>query len=248
MRREPRPADAGADGDQHAPDRRDPTSAARVRHLEKARHHPCRRQAEPLLQYRHDRRPARSKSRLSRPEGDQGRRIYDADPVTNPKAKKFARLDYLDLINKDLRVMDHTAVTLCRENKIPIIVFDLSHAATWKASSPASRSHNRGEPNDRGERQDAETKMQKSLDALAKEISPFAPASQPVAGGTRSGRVLRESDALESARHHHIPEGALDHHPAMGPDDHRAVRESHPEIRARTESATTAADPVPIPP
>jgi uridylate kinase len=54
--------------------------------------------------------------------------IYDADPVTNPKAKKFARLDYLDLINKDLRVMDHTAVTLCRENKIPIIVFDLSHA------------------------------------------------------------------------------------------------------------------------
>ena len=52
--------------------------------------------------------------------------IYDSDPVTNPKAKRFARLDYLDLINKDLRVMDHTAVTLCRENNIPIIVFDLS--------------------------------------------------------------------------------------------------------------------------
>jgi uridylate kinase len=53
--------------------------------------------------------------------------VYDSDPVTNPKAKRFARLDYLDLINKDLRVMDHTAVTLCRENNIPIIVFDLSH-------------------------------------------------------------------------------------------------------------------------
>ena len=53
--------------------------------------------------------------------------IYDDDPMTNPKAKRFTRLDYLDLINKDLRVMDHTAVTLCRENKIPIIVFDLSH-------------------------------------------------------------------------------------------------------------------------
>ena len=50
--------------------------------------------------------------------------VYDADPLTNPKAKRFARLDYLDLINKDLRVMDHTAVTLCRENNIPIIVFD----------------------------------------------------------------------------------------------------------------------------
>ena len=53
--------------------------------------------------------------------------IYDDDPMTNPKAKRFTRLDYLDLINKDLRVMDHTAVTLCRENNIPIIVFDLSH-------------------------------------------------------------------------------------------------------------------------
>ena len=55
--------------------------------------------------------------------------IYDSDPATNPKAKRFTRLDYLDLINKDLRVMDHTAVTLCRENNIPIIVFDLSHNA-----------------------------------------------------------------------------------------------------------------------
>jgi uridylate kinase len=52
--------------------------------------------------------------------------IYDADPKTNPKAKRFTRLDYLDLINRDLRVMDHTAVTLCRENNLPIIVFDLS--------------------------------------------------------------------------------------------------------------------------
>lgn len=51
--------------------------------------------------------------------------VYDSDPKQNPKAKRFTHLDYLELINKDLRVMDHTAVTLCRENKIPIIVFDL---------------------------------------------------------------------------------------------------------------------------
>jgi len=54
--------------------------------------------------------------------------IYDSDPKKNPKAKRYERLDYLDLINRDLRVMDHTAVTLCRENNIPIIVFDLSEA------------------------------------------------------------------------------------------------------------------------
>jgi uridylate kinase len=52
--------------------------------------------------------------------------VYDSDPKQNPKAKRFSHLDYLDLINKDLRIMDHTAVTLCRENNIPIIVFDLS--------------------------------------------------------------------------------------------------------------------------
>jgi len=53
--------------------------------------------------------------------------VYDDDPVTNPKAKRYTRLEYLDVINKDLRVMDHTAITLCRENNIPIIVFDLAH-------------------------------------------------------------------------------------------------------------------------
>src|SRR6059058_1847093 len=54
--------------------------------------------------------------------------VYTADPKRDPQAVMLPRIDYLDLINKDLRVMDHTAVTLCRENKIPIIVFDLSHA------------------------------------------------------------------------------------------------------------------------
>ena len=51
--------------------------------------------------------------------------IYDSDPRKNPKAKRFKHLDYLEVINKDLRVIDHTAVTLCNENDIPIVVFDL---------------------------------------------------------------------------------------------------------------------------
>jgi uridylate kinase len=60
--------------------------------------------------------------------------IYNADPMKDPKAKRFAHLDYLDLINKDLRVMDHTAVTLCRENKIPIIVFDHSQEGSIESA------------------------------------------------------------------------------------------------------------------
>ncbi len=51
--------------------------------------------------------------------------IYSADPLKDPKAKRFAHLEYLDVINKGLRVMDHTAITLCKENNLPIVVFNL---------------------------------------------------------------------------------------------------------------------------
>jgi len=52
--------------------------------------------------------------------------IYDKDPVRYPKAKMFKKLAYLDILNKKLKVMDSTAVSLCMDNNIPIIVFDLT--------------------------------------------------------------------------------------------------------------------------
>src|SRR5579864_6082141 len=52
--------------------------------------------------------------------------IYSADPNKDPNAKRFKHLTYLDVINKDLRVMDHTAITLCNENDLPIVVFNLT--------------------------------------------------------------------------------------------------------------------------
>ena len=51
--------------------------------------------------------------------------IYDKDPLRYPKAKKFPRLSYADVLNQKLNVMDATAIALCRENKIPIHVFNL---------------------------------------------------------------------------------------------------------------------------
>lgn len=51
--------------------------------------------------------------------------IYDSDPLKNPKAKRFKELSYLQVIEKNLRVMDSTAVSLCMENNLPLIVFDL---------------------------------------------------------------------------------------------------------------------------
>jgi uridylate kinase len=52
--------------------------------------------------------------------------VYDSDPFINPEAVKFAHLDYIDVINRGLGVMDSTAASLCMDNKIPIIVFDLT--------------------------------------------------------------------------------------------------------------------------
>lgn len=51
--------------------------------------------------------------------------VYSADPVMDKKAKMFKELSYIDVLNKNLKAMDSTAVTLCMENKLPIIVFNL---------------------------------------------------------------------------------------------------------------------------
>jgi uridylate kinase len=52
--------------------------------------------------------------------------IYDADPITTPTAKRFTELPFLSVINKSLKVMDATAITLCMDNNLPIIVFKLT--------------------------------------------------------------------------------------------------------------------------
>lgn len=52
--------------------------------------------------------------------------VYDSDPIKNPGAKKFQKLDFLDVLNKGLGVMDSTAASLCMDNNIPLIVFNLN--------------------------------------------------------------------------------------------------------------------------
>ncbi len=52
--------------------------------------------------------------------------VYSADPVTDPTATRYTELSYKDVLSNDLRVMDGTAISLCRENKLPIVVFDMT--------------------------------------------------------------------------------------------------------------------------
>ena len=51
--------------------------------------------------------------------------VYDSDPRTNPDDKKFDELTYMDVISRELKVMDATSTTLCKDNNIPIVVFSM---------------------------------------------------------------------------------------------------------------------------
>lgn len=59
--------------------------------------------------------------------------VYDADPLKEPGAKKYESLTYLDVVKQRLQVMDTTAVTLCMDNKLPIIVYNLGQKGGLKA-------------------------------------------------------------------------------------------------------------------
>lgn len=58
--------------------------------------------------------------------------VYDSDPFINPNAKKFERLTYIEMLNMGLGVMDATAASLCMENKIPLVVFNINEAGNIK--------------------------------------------------------------------------------------------------------------------
>ena len=59
--------------------------------------------------------------------------VYDADPRTDPAATKIDEISYMDVMTKDLKVMDATAIAFCRDNQIPIVVFDMSAPGALQA-------------------------------------------------------------------------------------------------------------------
>jgi uridylate kinase len=61
--------------------------------------------------------------------------VYDSDPVTHPSAQRHTRLNYAQMLNDRLQVIDSTAVTLCMENELPIVVFDLNQPGHIKAAA-----------------------------------------------------------------------------------------------------------------
>ena len=58
--------------------------------------------------------------------------VYDTDPLLHPDARKYDELTYLDVLKKQLKVMDATAISLCMEHQIPIVVFSLKEKGNIK--------------------------------------------------------------------------------------------------------------------
>jgi uridylate kinase len=59
--------------------------------------------------------------------------VYSADPRRDPTATRYEAIDYMDVMNRDLKVMDATAIAFCRDNDIPIVVFDMSQPGALHA-------------------------------------------------------------------------------------------------------------------
>lgn len=65
--------------------------------------------------------------------------VYTADPRLHTDAKRFDQIDFMDVISRDLRVMDLTAITFCRDNSIPILVFDIMKPGNIRAALAGDR-------------------------------------------------------------------------------------------------------------
>jgi uridylate kinase len=65
--------------------------------------------------------------------------VYDADPITHPGAVRFDELTYIDVLNRQLQVMDATAISLCMDNRLPILVFNMLERGNIKRAVSGAR-------------------------------------------------------------------------------------------------------------
>lgn len=74
-------------------------------------------------------------------KGTQVDGVYSADPKKEPKAEFYKSLKYMDVLSQDLKVMDASAITLCRENKIPIVVFSIHNKGAFQNALEGKGKH-----------------------------------------------------------------------------------------------------------
>ena len=96
--------------------------------------------------------------------------VYDRDPMLDPKAKKYSRLTYLDVLRKNLKVMDATAISLCMDNGLPIVVFNLTKKGEHPEGGAGRADRHRGPRREVMEAlmKDTSARMERSIEAFRK--------------------------------------------------------------------------------
>ena len=106
--------------------------------------------------------------------------VYSADPFKDPTAEKFETLTYMDVLNKNLGVMDSTASSLCMDNNIPLIVFSITEKGNIKRVVLGEKIGTIVREREcqglmpQAIKKNAEERMEKAIDALKRELSSLS--------------------------------------------------------------------------
>ena len=167
--------------------------------------------------------------------------IYDKDPIKHPDAQRFHRLTYLEVLQQNLKVMDSTAIALCRDNKLAIVVFDLHtrgnirarrRAASRSARWSQTRRTVHGERHRQGPRG---RRRQGPRFAQARARQGAHRPREPRAARRRPRRLLRHADAAQSGRVAVDARRAPHHDQAVGEEADPRDRKGDPQGRARRQ-------------
>ena len=208
-----------------------------------------RRHRQPVLHHRHRGGAARLRTeceallKATKVDG-----VYSADPKKDPQRRRYERLSYLEVLSRDLKVMDAAAISLARENRIPILVFSIhNHGGFADVVTGRGRftiiTEESGAMNEDPLVKDLRRRMDGAVEVLRKEFA-----------GLRTGRAsasLLEPVMVEAYGNPHAAEpgrhrqraGAAPHRgPGLGPRRRQGGRQGDPRGRARPQSADRGPD------
>ena len=167
--------------------------------------------------------------------------VYTADPKLDPDAERHEELTYAQVLADRLSVLDSTAVSLCMENDLPIVVFDMNQPDNIRRAALGepigTLIHGGARSMTDAARPPLEARMARAVEAMERDFATVRTGrAVDLAGGAHPGRVLRHPDAAQPAGQHQRPGAAPDRHPALGPGRPGRHREGHPEERHRPDA------------
>ncbi len=206
-----------------------------IRHLEAAHRRLRRGYGQSLLHHRHPGGPPRGRIEAEllckgTHSGVDG--VYSADPKLHPTATRYEEISFMDVISKDLRVMDLTVIMFCKDNDLPIRVFDLMVPGQYSSCARRRRDRYAGPLMDEDlaalVKDDTRDKMAKAIDHVRHEMSNVrtgrASSALPRAA---DGGLLRDADSAAPAGRFQRPRRHAPGHLALRQGLARIDREGH---------------------